>query len=499
MTFDHYGRGGAMPAANLRLGAVKSSSPAPMSTAATVMPPPKLKVVSLFAGIGGFDRAFDLADGQVVMQCELDRFCRSVLRRHWPDVPMADDIRTLTSEEIPDADIWTAGFPCQDVSLARGNHGRNGFKGDHTSLFFKLMDLIEAKRPPVVLLENVVGLLNSHKGCDFALVLRELTSSGYAVSWRVLNARHYGAPQSRSRVFLCAWQGDYQRALTALFEPTPSVKLPSERLGFMTPTKHSSGAIVPQVSYCVAATSGRHTGNDWSRSYISYADRVRRPTPTESERLQGFPAGWSVPQDEYPSSPVRGTDGERYRALGNAVAVPVVRWIADRITAAWRQPASRRTGRSFADDVSQLAPGLSGLVVTTNFDDIMEDVTAGDFIHRWKTGGCAWGDRIVEASASPAPSKVVPSLFKDILDGDVPDERYFLTPNAAAGILRRADSVGRTLFAPMKHALAMLVAKAPGGKVPAMGESIDAASIRAPRGKEQGAVEAYSRDGPWAY
>lgn len=178
-------------------------------------------VISLFAGIGGFDLAFERAGADVLMQCEVDKFCQSVLKRHWPTSKLETDITKIDSATMPDADVWTAGFPCQDVSLARGNHGRNGLKGAHTSLFFKLMELAEVKKPKVILLENVVGLLNSHKGCDFAIILNELTSRGYAVAWRVLNARYFGAPQSRSRVFLCAWLGDYASAVSTLFEIHP--------------------------------------------------------------------------------------------------------------------------------------------------------------------------------------------------------------------------------------------------------------------------------------
>lgn len=494
MTFDQIGREGIVTVRRLDSETARNSETTQSPVADR---PAKIRVVSLFAGIGGFDRAFDLADGKVVLQCEYDSFCQSVLRRHWPKVPMANDIRTLIADEIPDADVWTAGFPCQDVSLARGNHGRSGFNGNHTSLFFKLMDLIEVKQPPVVLLENVVGLLNSHKGRDFALVLRELTTAGYAVSWRVLNARYFGAPQSRSRVFLCAWRGDYRRALSALFEPTLSTKLPSERLGFMTPTAHRSGAIVPQVAYCVAATSGRHTGNDWSRSYISYADRVRRPTPTESERLQGFPAGWSMPEENYPC-PMRGNDGERYRAIGNAVAVPVVKWIANRIVELYRTPGVSRT-ESFIREFQGIAPELRKDTVPVKFDDIMDGVMTGDFVHRWKTSGCAWGNAIFEATASPAPFKPVVSQFKDVLDEDVPDDRYFLTPNAAAGILRRAESVGRTLFEPMKNALARSVGKIATDTDPKMGDLFASTSLRSTRTIKRGLVAANGREGSRAY
>lgn len=76
-------------------------------------------MASFFADIGGFDRAFELEKAAVVFQCEKDKFCRSVLKRHWPQTDIDEDIRSLTAGDIPDADVWTAGFPCQDVSLAR--------------------------------------------------------------------------------------------------------------------------------------------------------------------------------------------------------------------------------------------------------------------------------------------------------------------------------------------------------------------------------------------
>ncbi|UWS80786.1 DNA (cytosine-5-)-methyltransferase [Phaeobacter sp. G2] len=418
----------------------------------------RLSVNSLFAGIGGFDRAFELAGAEVKFQCELDPFCRSVLSRHWPNAELKSDIKLLQPNDIPKADVWTAGFPCQDVSLARGNHGRTGLRGKQTSLFYELMALVEVAQPKVILLENVVGLLNSHKGQDFAIILKELMRRDYAVSWRVLNARYFGAPQSRSRVFICAWKGDYRRAIESLYEGEVGAKTPRERLGFITPTVHKTGAIVPETAYCVAATSGRHTGNDWARSYISYSDRVRRPTPTESERLQGFPAGWSMPLDDY-ATPLRGLDSDRYKAVGNAVAVPVVDWIAKRISSVIQKKYPGRRRNCFESDVLARAPDLENHSQFFNVNEILHDVEEEGFSYRWKSGGCAWGDHIVEGKASQAPSEIIGSRFVDALDDVCPDDRYFLTANAAAGIIRRADSVGRTLFSPMRHALERMVSK----------------------------------------
>lgn len=415
------------------------------------------RVVSLFTGIGGFDAAFEKAGAEVVLQCERDAFCKSILRRHWPNKSLFDDIRLLEASDIPHAEIWTAGFPCQDVSLARGSHGRSGLKGHHTSLFFDLIRLAAKKKPQVILLENVVGLLNSHRGSDFAIVINELSKLGYAVSWRVLNARYFGAPQSRSRVFICAWLRDYRNSLSSIFEPTCGHVPEPARKGFLALTKHkATGAIVPKVAYCIAATSGRHTGNDWARSYISYENAVRRPTPTESERLQGFPTDWTLPLHEGSQQP--NYDAERYKAVGNAVAVPVVTWIAKRIFDQLSASSkSKSKSRTFEKGVHSTAPDLATGFNSLKFEDVLAELSDGGMAYRWKSGGCLWKGHVVESAVPPAPSSLIASRFVDVLDSDTPDRRYFLTPNAAEGILRRANSLGRTLFQPMRLALEKLV------------------------------------------
>jgi DNA (cytosine-5)-methyltransferase 1 len=452
-------------------------------------------VASLFAGIGGFDIALEASGAKIAVQCELDPFCRAVLKRHWPSAKLLEDITAVNPSDLAGSNLWTAGFPCQDVSLARGNHGRSGLKGNHTSLFFSLVELLDAQQPEVLVLENVVGLLNSHKGCDFAIILRELTKRGYAVAWRVLNARYFGTPQSRSRVFMVAWKDDFRKALSSLFEPVAGARVGIARKGFITPTSHKkTGAIVPEVAYCVAATSGRHTGNDWARSYISYSDRVRRPTASESERLQGFDAGWTIPLDDY-RAPIRGLDSERYHAVGNAVAVPVVKWIANRITAA-KQSNSRPSRASFEKQVLEIAPDLKRDSEIVRFTDIMDEVDAATFAYRWKGCGLAFGDLIIEGATAPAPSSIITSKFVELLDSAIPDERYFLTANAAVGILRRADAVGRTLFVPMRKALENMVetvASPPSAPVKKRGENIAKASIRPSSTKQRGHFERVGR------
>ncbi len=240
---------------------------------------------SFFTGIGGFDIGFEKAGFEVLFQSEIDRKCRDVLRKRWPSAELAGDIVGIDPDSLPEAGVWCAGFPCQDCSLARSGV-REGLRGTRTGLFFGFSKLVEAKSPSVVVLENVPGLLSSNGGEDFRTVLGTLSGLGYAVAWRTLNSRWFGVPQSRSRVFLIA-RRDSRGAARSLFEPaTPAVV--SERDGAFRIADSEGGVTVPRISFCLAATSGRHTGTDWSRTYVVDTG-VRRLTPEECEAVQGFP------------------------------------------------------------------------------------------------------------------------------------------------------------------------------------------------------------------
>src|SRR5687768_13688062 len=168
----------------------------------------QLKVASFFAGIGGFDYGFQKAGLQIVFQCEKDSFCQKVLSKHWPEVARHADIEDLSPEDIPSADIWCGGFPCQDLSLA--NQGkRAGLGGARSGLFNRFVELASHFPPDWIVLENVPGLLNMHDGLDFAHVIRSLDGLGYFVAWRVLDSQFFGTPQRRRRVFIVAsYQND---------------------------------------------------------------------------------------------------------------------------------------------------------------------------------------------------------------------------------------------------------------------------------------------------
>jgi len=414
---------------------------------------PVLKLNSFFAGIGGFDLGLARAGIEVGFHCEISTFCQSVLKRHWPDTPEISDITSVDAKKLPEAAIWSGGFPCQDVSVARGWLGRDGLKGKRSGLFHTFLNLIAARLPTIVLLENVTGLLNSHEGLDFELVLKSLCDLGYGVAWRVLNSRYFGAPQSRPRVFVCAWYGSPSRAIRTLYEREISDRPGNERIGFLTPCRRApSGAFVPEVAYCLAATSGRHTGTDWSRSYVSYYNRVRRLTPSECEGLQGFPKDWSLPEPQVKLAENE-LDSLRYAALGNAVCVPVVEWIAKRIRKEWNRKATAEIK-------------TADILVPFPTDQPKTHLQLGEVKgalgkFKWSSGGYAWKNDCILTSVSPSPVRPITRLFADVLEHKSVSEGHYLSQNAAEGILRRVRGQRRALFTPLDEALQRLAGTIP--------------------------------------
>lgn len=407
----------------------------------------RLKVNSFFSGIGGFELGFESHGIPTAFQCEVDSFCNSILQSRWPGVTRHSDIRTLSPDSIPTADIWTGGFPCQDVSEARGSKGRDGLNGKNSGLFFPFMDLVSKHLPKVVVLENVRGLTNSHSGKDFLVVLDALMSLGYGVAWRVLNTRYFGAPQSRPRVYIVAFHGRPDLAYSSLYEDNKSSFPTGTREGFLKSTYLRSADIyVPEIAYCLAATSGRHTGTDWSRTYVSYSDRVRRLVPEECEGLQGFPKGWTIPKTDLFEGR-KDIDSYRYYSLGNAVSVPVAEWVAERVLASMKS--------------TKLVESIDTIKSSSRFsnsqkDDQIAALREIDSKIRWNTGGVCYDGNIVSGKVSPAPVTPIRSRLADVVVRSTVDEKYFLSSNAAKGILRRVESQNRKLFPPMDNALRKL-------------------------------------------
>ena len=155
----------------------------------------KLRVLDLFSGIGGFSLGLERAGGfETVAFCEIDGWCRAILKRHWPGVPQHDDVRTLRRIE---AEVVTAGFPCQDISKAGK---RAGLSGERSGLFWEVVRAIRLVRPKYAILENVADLLDGAMGD----VCGALASSGLRVEWDCVSARDIGAPHFRDRIWIVA-------------------------------------------------------------------------------------------------------------------------------------------------------------------------------------------------------------------------------------------------------------------------------------------------------
>jgi DNA (cytosine-5)-methyltransferase 1 len=157
-----------------------------------------MKILDLFSGIGGFSLGLERAGMQTIAFCEVDPVCRQVLKKHWPNVPIFEDVKTLTAKDIHDTvDVICGGFPCQDISLA----GRGaGLAGERSGLWYEYHRLIEEIRPRYVIIENVAALRS--RGLDE--VLRCLDALGYDAEWHCIPAAAVGAPHRRDRVWIVA-------------------------------------------------------------------------------------------------------------------------------------------------------------------------------------------------------------------------------------------------------------------------------------------------------
>ena len=173
-----------------------------------------MRHASFFSGVGGLDLGFERAGIETVSVSEIDPYANSVLAERFPGAPNLGSITEINVDDIPEADIWSGGFPCQDLSVAGK---RAGFAGKRSSLAFTFLDLVERRRPRWLVLENVPGLFSSNQGRDFLRLLSEMDELGYSVAWRTLDARYFGVAQRRRRVFIVA-SLEPNRAEQVLFE-----------------------------------------------------------------------------------------------------------------------------------------------------------------------------------------------------------------------------------------------------------------------------------------
>jgi DNA (cytosine-5)-methyltransferase 1 len=246
---------------------------------------------------------------------EIEPFPSAVLAHHYLTVPNYGDMTKF--EEWPNEPITllVGGTPCQSFSVAGL---RKGLADPRGNLMLTYGAIARRYRPKWLVWENVPGVLSSNKGRDFGTFLGMLAELGYGFAYRVLDAQYFGVAQRRRRVFVVGYLRDWHRAAAVLFEShslqghlTPSKKTET-RIGGVFPclTRNGPGCLREEEALVIEKNS------------------IRRLMPVECERLQGFPDNYTnIPWRKKDEAP----DGPRYKALGNSMAVPVMRWIGERI------------------------------------------------------------------------------------------------------------------------------------------------------------------------
>lgn len=343
-----------------------------------------MKYLSLFSGIGGFERGVQQAcpEWECVGYSEIDNYAREIYQKHYPNHTDYGNIKDVNAEDLPDFNLLVGGFPCQAFSVAGK---RQGFDDTRGTLFFDIARILRAKRPEWLLLENVKGLLSHKRGDTLAVIYEVLTELGYSVGWEVVNSCHLGVPQSRERIFIVghlraagghtgevlpiresnevlgeveAGRNHIATTLTSTYHKgvhgagetyiSGTWRTHKDGEGFrglqhgLSPTiparAREDGSGQPVIARAVMTPdrlakqqNGRRVKEEEEPSFtltsqdkhgVQVGASIRRLTPTECERLQGFPDGWT---DHGVS------DTQRYKCLGNAVTVNVIETFARRL------------------------------------------------------------------------------------------------------------------------------------------------------------------------
>lgn len=360
-----------------------------------------MKYFSMFSGIGGFELGIQNASNQQLTEVkqdrqggnrntdevghdvlstsgiaplcigysEIDKYATQVYEKHFKHKNYGDATK-INPRELPDFDLLVGGFPCQAFSIAGK---RKGFDDTRGTLFFDIARILAEKKPRLVVLENVKGLLSHEGGKTFQTIVGVLTDLGYFVEWQVLNSKNFGVPQNRERVFIIGHlRGEPRRKVFPIGENTESIvkqcdkkvqkgeiaqtitatyhkgEKGSQIVQLNQPT-HSSdrvygadgisptlntmqgGNTQPFISIKYGQNNPDRNGNTspdmftlktgGANAGITDGIRIRRLTPTECERLQGFPDGWTEDL----------SDTQRYKCLGNAVTTNVITYLFSKL------------------------------------------------------------------------------------------------------------------------------------------------------------------------
>ncbi|WP_379688963.1 DNA cytosine methyltransferase [Mediterraneibacter gnavus] len=307
----------------------------------------KLRVASLFCGCGGTDvgllgdfdflgKHYNSNGMQIVYANDIDDNACNIFKKNFGIIPDNRDIREVKSDDIPEFDILTGGFPCQSFSIVAQNPKRLGVKDERGKLFFEMCRILKEKQPKCFIAENVKGILTANKKSAFPLILKEFEDSGYDVQYRILNSANYGVPQKRERVIIVGFRSDLNIKFDfpeniindeSKFEPLEKVveKSVDEKYFFsqravegMLRRRESMNKGRAQDLSKPCNTVGAHLAKVSLNStdpVLKEGEKYRRFTPREVARIQSFPENFELV----------GSETAQYRALGNAIP-PVLFW-----------------------------------------------------------------------------------------------------------------------------------------------------------------------------
>lgn len=306
----------------------------------------KIKIGSMFAGIGGIDLAFEQGGFKVVWANEIDKYACITYRMNFGDEALVEgDIQKIAIDEIPDFDVLVAGFPCQAFSSVGL---QKGFEDPRGNLFFETARIIAAKRPRVVFFENVANLVKHDNGKTFETILATMSELGYFVRYKIMNACDYGIPQQRNRIYIVAFLDEMHCNTFAFPEEK---KLRHDAFYYFDKERQPDSYYMDNHKMwdkMVAFMTDRHRiyrFTDWGLSkgrdgicptllaamgspyeripffWDNYS--IRKITQREAARLQGFPDTFEFP--------IKKTPKQVYKQIGNSVCVPLVKEIAKSI------------------------------------------------------------------------------------------------------------------------------------------------------------------------
>ena len=294
-----------------------------------------IKFIDLFAGIGGIRIPFDELGAKCVFSSEFDKFCQVTYEANFGEKPEGD-ITLIEEKNIPNHDLLLAGFPCQAFSYAGL---KKGFEDTIGTLFFDIARIINHHKPKAFLLENVKGLRSHDNGRTLHTIIKTLNSMNYNLFVDVLNAKDFGLPQNRERIFIIGFKSlvnfefpappKIETRLGNILHKNPSNKLTISNKIWASHKKRKKRAkekgygfgysLFDRDSEYTSTISARYY-KDGSEILIDQKNKnPRMLSPREAARLQGFPDNFVIPV----------SNGQAYKQFGNSVSVNVIRAIAE--------------------------------------------------------------------------------------------------------------------------------------------------------------------------